>query len=234
MELRAKYVLLIASLVFLCSCSVFEKSSRHGFESGYYEFKSDKNIVEKVYLEVENEKVEVYPRTENQLGNKMMSISLITTDSLFNVPLKFNKKSLDIDITTILLKCRIPVDSFPAQLTADLNVALYAGWRHDTYRIQGKRDPLGKYHYEIINRGFDFGFFAGPGSTLISPFTTQNLYTLEYTGMILQFGLAGFLESGVASFGIATGFDYLLSSERNIWIYNNKPWVGFIIGIALN
>jgi hypothetical protein len=38
----------------------------------------------------------------------------------------------------------------------------------------------------------------------------------------------------MASFGLATGFDYLLGSERNIWLYRNKPWVGFVVGLALN
>ena len=69
---------------------------------------------------------------------------------------------------------------------------------------------------------------------MISPFTTRNAFSDEYNGFILQAGLAGFLESNVASFGIAAGFDYLLSQDRKIWIYNNKPWVGFIIGIDLN
>jgi hypothetical protein len=38
----------------------------------------------------------------------------------------------------------------------------------------------------------------------------------------------------MASFGFAAGYDYLLSQDRKIWIYNNKPWVGFVVGIALN
>jgi hypothetical protein len=52
--------------------------------------------------------------------------------------------------------------------------------------------------------------------------------------MIIQSGIAGFIESNVASFGIALGFDSLLNSDRKVWIYNKKPWLGFIVGIALN
>jgi hypothetical protein len=52
--------------------------------------------------------------------------------------------------------------------------------------------------------------------------------------MVLQFGVASFLESNVASFGIAAGFDYLCSPDIKVWIYNNRPWIGFIIGLALN
>ena len=113
-------------------------------------------------------------------------------------------------------------------------MALYVGWRYDYYHITSKRDPLGRSYHKISNRGYDFGFFAGPGTTLISPFTTQNKKTDEYSGMIIQTGIAGFIESNVASFGLAIGYDYLLNPDRKIWIYNNKPWIGFVVGIALN
>jgi len=102
--------------------------------------------------------------------------------------------------------------------------------------LRGKisTDPLGKRQHQFTTRGYDFGFFAGPGTTTVGPFATRNSVTNEYNGMILQFGMAGFIETNVASFGIATGFDHLFSADRNVWIYNKKPWIGFIIGIALN
>jgi hypothetical protein len=100
------------------------------------------------------------------------------------------------------------------------------------YRV--KTDPLGKRYHKMSNWGYDFGFFTGPGSTQISPFTTNNQITDEYSGLIIQTGFAGFIESNVASFGISIGVDYLMNSDRDVWIYTNKPWVGFIVGIALN
>jgi hypothetical protein len=119
-------------------------------------------------------------------------------------------------------------------LTTDLNLALYAGWRYDYFLVKPRINPLGKTTASVENRGFDFGFFAGPGTTLISPFTTRNKRSDEYNGMIIQGGCAGFIESNMASFGLAVGYDYLLSKDRAIWIYHNKPWVGFMIGVALN
>jgi hypothetical protein len=234
MRFLTKYIIVISCIICLYSCSVLEKASRHGFESDYYSFESDENKVEEVYADLGDDKIEVYQVTENQLGDKIMTIPLITTDSLFDHSVKFIEKSLDIDITTILFKYRFAVSELPPQMNTDFNLALYAGWRHDNYLFSTKKDPLGKYHNDLVNRGYDFGFFAGTGTTLISPFTTHNLYDSEYYGWILQFGVAGFLESGIASFGIGTGFDYLLSPDRDIWIYNKKPWIGFIIGIALN
>jgi len=234
MKLRAKHIITVAGFVILCSCSVIEKSSMHGFESGYYKLKSN-NKVEKVYLDVGNEKTDVYPIIGSQLSEPILfSIPPVDSNSFTSYPLWFSKKSLDIDITSILLKCRLATSGVPVQMTTDFNVALYAGWRHDFYRVQDKTDPLGKRHYNIVNRGYDFGFFVGPGSSYIDANTTRNPIDNEYSGIIIQFGVAGFLESSVASFGISSGFDYLISPDRSAWIYNKKPWVGFIIGIALN
>ncbi len=113
----------------------------------------------------------------------------------------------------VFFKYRPTTDELKAQLTAELNAALYAGWRHDYYQIKGKKDPLGKNQYKLLKRGFDVGILAGPGTTFIGPSTTTTSITKEYNGMILEYGLAAFLETTFASFGLATGFDHLLNSD---------------------
>jgi hypothetical protein len=226
-------LIIILSLALLNSCSVIEKSSQHGFDNGYYMFKSSNPLAGKVYVNVEDQKLELYPESEKVLEDLPLTIILSNADTLPN-PLEFTKKSLDIDLTTVLLKYRPSVFNLPVQMNTDFNIALYAGWRHDKYLIRNNVDDLKKSNHDIVSRGYDFGLFAGPGTTAINPFSTRNMVENEYNGMILQYGVAGFLESNVASFGIAAGFDYLLSPDRGFWIYNNKPWFGLIIGIALN
>lgn len=217
------------------SCSTLERSSTHGFNSGYYKLQSKHKNSENVYVDIIDEKLDVYRVTGKQPDkNKFLTVSLKPSDSLVISPMVFSKKSLDIDITAILLKYHPAVYGLPGQLNTDFNAALYAGWRHDNYNIKGKTDPLGKTYHEISNWGYDFGFFIGPGSTPISPFTTKNQITDEYSGLIIQTGFAGFIESNLASFGISIGVDYLMNSDSDVWIYTNKPWVGFIVGIALN
>ncbi len=228
------FLVLVASIAFFTSCSTLDKASLHGLNSGFYKLDSEKQL-NNVYLDVTEEKIDVYRQSENKpYKESFLTIPLKTSDSLLISPLKFRKQSLDIDITTILLKYRPSVYGLPAQLTSDINIAMYAGTRHDNYEIINKVDPLGKCYNKITSFGYDFGIFAGPGTTAISPFTTNNYTNNEYVGMIFQMGIAGFLELNMASFGIAVGFDYLLNSDRKIWIYNNKPWVGFVVGIALN
>jgi hypothetical protein len=233
-KIPVRYIIIVGMIIPFYSCSVIEKASLHGFGSDYYTYRSERVNMQKVYADVTDEKIDVYQVTGNKLADKLISIPYSASDSLNDNSIIFSEKSLDIDITTILFKCRPGVKGQPAQLISDFNAALYAGWRHDNYLVKTTKDPLGNYSNRIIKRGYDFGIFAGPGTTLISPFTTKNAFSYEYNGFIIQFGIAGFLESNIASFGIATGLDYLLSKEHKIWIYTNKPWIGFVVGIALN
>lgn len=231
-----KYIIIpVAVIVFLTSCNTLEKASMHGFNSGYYKFESKLKSDPTVYVDVTDEKIDVYHQTKKQPDkNAFLTIPLKPSDRLLNSPAVFKKKSLDVDITAILLKYRPSVYGLPGQMTTDFNIALYAGWRHDRFSTKSRMDPLGKSFHKIISHRYDFGLFAGPGATVISPFTTQNNVTDEYSGMIIQTGIAGFIESNIASFGIAIGFDSLLNPDREVWIYNKKPWVGFIVGIAIN
>ncbi len=189
----------------------------------------------KVYVDVTQENINIYKVSDKNINKDVyLSFSTGTTDSIEITPLKLRKRSLDLDITSILLKYRPSVYNLPQQLTTDLNIAIYAGWRHDKYTIKSETDPLNKRYLKISSLAYDFGFFTGPGTTSINGFTTNNRAVNEYSGMIMQTGFAGFLESNVASFGFSLGFDYLLNRDRRIWIYQNKPWVGVIVGVALN
>lgn len=235
MKINYKYIIISISVIgLLSSCNTLEKASSHGFNCGYYKLKSENKNIENVYLAITDEQINVYQHKKQHLDQKQfLTIPLKTTDSLIFNQMVFKKQSLDFDLTSILFKYRPSSYGLPAQLTTDLNIALYTGWRYDSYQIKRKKDPLGKRYYKINNRGYDFGFFAGPGTTLVSPFTTRNNRSDEYNGMIIQGGIAGFIELSMASFGFAAGYDYLLSQDRKIWIYNNKPWIGFVVGIAL-
>lgn len=188
-----------------------------------------------VYLDISEDDLSGYVVSNGVLEHSpTLQVSMLESDSLRLYPYRFIKKSLDIDITSNLFKFRPAIHGKPFQLLSDFNTALYVGWRRDIYSITSEKTPINKCQYRLRSRGFDVGFFAGPGVAAIGPFSTQNKIEDEYSGFVIQYGAAGFLESSFASFGLSAGFDYLLTDDRNIWIYNNKLWLGFIIGIALN
>ena len=228
-------IVLIVIIGFLSSCSTLERASLHGLNEGFYQLKSDSAEKQTIYLAVSEHHIQVYPTNHKQPeSNPMLTIPLGMTGIIPFRRITLKKQGLDIDVSTVLMKYRPAIEELPSQLTTDLNLALYAGWRYDYFSVKNYSDPLGITKVKIQDRGFDFGVFIGPGTALVSPFTTRNRSTYEYNGMIVQGGFSVFIETHMASFGLAIGYDYLLSKDRAIWIYHNKPWVGFMMGIALN
>ena len=233
--------LLIVPLLFLVSCTTIEQAATHGFNSGYYRMHSA-GKVEKVYASVEDNRITAYTVSAKNLSDRsILNCSLLPSDSACHYPFHFSKTSIDIDLTSVLFKYRptrswtTPVSGhLPGQLVTDFNAAIYAGPRFDKYNIIAQQDPLGKCRYRVVNRGFDVGILAGLGTTPINPFTTRNQLTTEYSALLIQTGLAAFIETSFASFGISGGFDFITGSQRRYWVYQGKPWIGLVIGIALN
>ena len=225
---------LAAAVVGITSCNTLNNVSRHGFNSGYYKLDTAGGNTD-VYADITGERITVHQQFKGKPdAAPFLHIALPWNDSLPVRPLVFKKQSLDIDLTSILLKYRPALRGLPPQVSSDLNMALYAGWRYDRYKISSATNPLGRKYIATASLGYDVGIFAGMGSTPVNPFTTNNRTTLDYSGMIAQAGLAGFLETEIASFGLAIGIDYLLNRDRSIWIYHKKPWVGFVVGVAIN
>lgn len=225
---------LFVVLLFFTSCSMLEKASEHGFQSGYYKMSSKKGKPGDVYVEVSEEKTDVYQVNLKMPEEILFSFPGYVYEGKPVTKVVFQKKNLDVDLTSNIFKYRPSVFGLPAQLTTDFNAAIYAGWRHDYFFVSEKKNPLGNSGIKTSNRGYDFGVFLGQGTSTIGAFSTRNKIENEYSGMIIQSGAAGFVESNLASFGISVGFDYLLNKDRKNWIYHKKPWIGFIIGIALN
>jgi hypothetical protein len=228
-------ILPLGLLFMLSACSSLRKASSHDFDSGPYSFQSGKQSPQPVYADITEEQVDLYHRVKGQIDrNRFITIPLRLSDTLPAEPVRLRKSSLDIDITTILLKYRPGVSGLQPQLTTDFNLAMYAGWRRDIYTIRHRTDPLGRTVRNLSSWGYDLGLFAGPGSTAITPFTTANRRNEEYSAMIIQTGLAAFIESSAVSFGLGIGVDHLMNADREVWIYRDKPWIGFFVGVAIN
>jgi hypothetical protein len=92
--------------------------------------------------------------------------------------------------------------------------------------------PLGEETSFIRHIGFDAGVFAGIGITALNPTVTRDAIIQEYDGMVFQKGVAGFISFDNMSVGITIGFDNLLDKNKTSWIYNQKPYIGLLIGIS--
>jgi hypothetical protein len=219
-------------------CSPFDKIYSHEFGSGYFKLKGPGVVPGKVYLEAEGDSLIVYPAAGkgNSLAPNLSSPQWTTISSISPGGYLYNntfvKTSADIDLSTVLLKYRPHEGNVPPQLSYNVNGVFYIGFRKDFFKITSHVSAANVRNTFIRHTGFDFGPFAGIGITPVNPTVTMGRTIQEYDGIVFQKGFAIFGTFENMSVGISLGFDNLLDKNRSIWIYNQKPWIGLLIGIA--
>jgi hypothetical protein len=225
-------------MIFLTSgCLTVKTVTRHDFDSGFYMQNKEGEEQHKIYADVTDDSLTVYPVITEEgkdipdISNpKSVKISEIKQGNPFYNN-SFINKSVDIDLSTVLMKLRPPQKNVPTQLSYNVNAALYFGLRKDFYKLIPYKSPLKKETSFVRQFGFDAGLFAGIGITPMNPWVTEGKVPIEYDGIIFQKGFACFVTIDRMSFGLSLGFDNLLDSNKANWVYNQKPYIGLMIGI---
>jgi hypothetical protein len=230
--------IIIVALLLLTSCGSVDKIARHDFYTGYYKFKPEDASVTRVYVEESGDSLNIYnvvfdgrKKSPDTTTRRPVVISTVNSgDYMHNST--FHRNSFDIDLTTAILKYRPSQKDVPRQLNANLNAALYAGLRKDYFKIVTRTNPLKQTSSSLRHFGFDAGFFAGFGITPVNFTVTSGHTELEYVGIVFEKGLAVYFGIDFLTFGISLGFDNLLDENHKYWVYNQKPWIGLMLGIA--
>lgn len=206
----------------LCSCASLTDSPKYQLSNGYYEFRQSKSRYTKVFVEVTDDSVRIHSI------NRKTTLSILPSEDEF-----FRIKTFDVDVTTVGFRYRPAMKNLPHQLNTSFNGNLYLGYRIDRFQIDFKETPAG---VKKINRhsALTLGVFGGIGSTFVSPWTTNHQQNDEYDGFILTRGAAAMIGINNLTVGAALGWDYLTDRDKNIWIYQNKPWLGLIVGLNIN
>lgn len=236
--MRKRLFTILTFVLLLSSCSILQTSPKQELTDGFY-LKKIRNERQQVYIDVMDDSIQIYPTTSH---NKTIAIDTLKPFELYSsefktkVDLDFTlyRNSLDIDFLTIPSKFRFAENEVPPQLNSELNGVIYIGFRRDHYRIEYQKNPLKKYERRTIHFGYSVGLFTGFGNTFMSPTNTNDILQQEYDGIVWSKGLAGIIGVNNLSIGIAIGFDNLLDENKNIWIYENKPWIGLGFGLNLN
>ena len=231
------FILFIFTLLTI-GCVPLEKIYRHDFDSGYFKLKTPENKVSEVYMDLKDDTVTVFnisgagkskaPDLSTAQGIKISEIkpgSLLYKNTLV-------RRSLDFDLSTVALRYRPESSGVPNQLSYNINTVLYLGIRRDFFIVKSHHSPLRKENPFIRQIGFDAGILAGIGITPINPSVTNSNTPLEYDGWFFQKGVAAFITIERMSVGISLGFDNLLDKNSSSWIYNQKPWIGIVLGIS--
>jgi hypothetical protein len=233
-----KLLCLLAILFSTLGCVPFDKIYSHEFRSGFYKLNTEGSEPAKVYLSLKEDSIIVspvnkrsYPAVSDTAAFMSARISSVRPGNYFYNSL-FTKTSADIDLSSVVLKFRPSAEDVQPQLSANVNGIFYAGFRKDFYRVKSHTSPLHEVNTFIRHTGVDLGLFAGIGITPVTPTTTMNRTAQEYDGIVFQKGVSLFATYENMSVGLALGFDNLLDDNKDIWIYNQKPWIGIVIGIA--
>lgn len=196
-------------------------SAKFGMSDGRYSFKQGSDPFKKVEVYVDDDSVKVF--------EKARPVAIKTDQPQF-----FRQQTFDFDALTVPFKLRPGTPLLPHQLDTDFNGNVYLGYRMDRFRITYQNTPVGA-RQKLNQIGFSAGVFGGLGSTFVSPWTTNDpLFDKEYSGFILSRGIAVLVGIHNLTFGVGIGWDYLTDRDRDIWIYQNKPWYGLSIGLNVN
>lgn len=223
--------------MFLSGCVPFDKIYSHNFSSGYFKLKTPGNNPENVYIDLRDDSVLVYKfsgktpvLTDIKPANRV-DINAINPGNYLNKN-SLTKTSFDFDLSTVPVKFRPEQGDVPSQLSASVNGVFYAGIRKDFFKILTRKSVLNETNSFLRHTGVDFGLFAGMGITPVNPTVTMNRTVQEYDGIVFQKGIAAFFTFENMSVGLGLGFDNLIDRNKDIWIYNQKPWIGIVLGVA--
>ena len=219
-------------------CVSVEKIARHDFQSGFYRLKTEDKRLTDVYVSSKEDSITVYPVTQS--GNSAApDMDFFTGTNIRNIEpgnfyykSSFMNKTVDVDLSTIIMKYRPEKEGVPNQLNANINAALYIGYRKNFYKVITETNPLKQQSSYIRQIAFDAGLFGGIGITSLNPTVTANRITQEYDGIVFQKGVAAFITFDNMSIGLSLGFDNLLDKNKSVWVYNQKPYLGIMIGIS--
>lgn len=238
MRFSFKIFTFLILIVLLSSCSIIKTSPKYQLANGYYKSKYFSQKSAKIYVDNEGDTINVYNvnKITKQVDTTILSIIKFPQKktTLINKSKKFLSPSFDVDFVTMPFKYRSTQKGFPKQFNVNLNGAVYFGFRNDIYQVRYKQNSLNQFNREITHYGFSFGLFTGLGGAAINPFVTNNALSIEYDGLIWSKGAGAIIGINNVTVGLGLGFDYLLDTNKDFWIYQDKPWLGLVFGLNLN
>lgn len=217
---------IIPTLLFLlciCSCGTLKDSPKYQLSNDVYKFGYHGGKFENAYVFVKEDSITVF-----SVDNNKTPVVIDRSKNYF-----FLKKSFDLDVMTVPFKYRPGSSGLPRQLNTEFNGNAFVGYRIDKFRWKIIQTPFGAKN-KISHRAVTLGGFGGLGSTIISPTITRNQTADEYNALVLTLGLGVMVGINNITVGLGVGWDYLTDRDKDIWIYQNKPWYGLMLGLNLN
>lgn len=150
------------------------------------------------------------------------------------------KKGVDFGPLTIPIKYRFQRSKgdviAPDEFIADFNIGIYAGYRLSKYTASYN---TGEKITDVPTVGLSIGGFLNLGTVALDSLNTtigkipMKKDTKASIGTVSP-GLGLMLSLSQVQVGLYTGWDIGFGRSASNWNYNNRPWIGFGIGLNLN
>lgn len=129
-------------------------------------------------------------------------------------------------VGTIPFRIRLPVNNAPITTSANISFAGSFGKTYGLSRINSRA---------IHNYSVTLGGFVGLSSADIKKTTVNDVskYIQDQTNLAISYGLSLTLARNNLGFVVTFGADNSIGDYSNIWLYQNKPWIGFGINTGL-
>jgi hypothetical protein len=219
--IRLGLIIFAFTLLIMSGCAGLKDLPKYQLKNDYYLFKQAGAKPIDVFVDVQEDTL------------ILISANKMAVDVKPGKDQTLMKKSFDVDIMTVLFKYRPQTLGFPRQLNSTFNGNVYFGYRIDRFKVHFKNTPIGTKR-EINHSALTVGAFTGMGTAAINPWTTNYRTADEYDGLVLTRGIAVMIGVNSLTVGIGVGWDYLTDRDKDIWIYQNKPWYGLTLGLNLN
>lgn len=146
---------------------------------------------------------------------------------------RYQTAGLDVDLFTLPFKYRFKTANQPGQLEDNLNLGIHVGGRYDLGRYRTVYFRRNR-RSEISTFSVGLGGFVCVGPAKVDPFSTLGRLQDEYFSLGVNYGFSTIISVRTFSVGLALGFEQVTDRNRDLWIYQHKPWLGVTFGVNLN
>jgi len=198
---------------------IVENITQNGVVISFLKWKNDPsakaNTKEKINSDANNEKNDTYRGSRNNDAKKLFVVP--TVDFPATTTKLADRLSAVYGVSSTLIKLRPGSSDRNIEIGNNFNVGPSGG-----FRFRGRKN-------------FNHFFLASVlfGSVKFTTANTRNNISEETNEFSVTPSIGYVLDFGKAQVGFFTGIDIASGSAYKSWIYKNRPWIGFNIGVSI-
>jgi len=174
-------------------------------------------------------------RTDKLFSSDYNNIELYKNSYWIDKKFKYTETKAKWQAVTIPFKVRFETDEKPYNLSTSVNVGFTISWKKIYHSYRPISESKDTKPFANKTSQFELGLAPFLGITAIDLEASNTNDIVENDRKIfgLSFGIFGMIGIDDFDIGVGIGIDHGFSNQSSDWIYQNKPWIGLILGIDL-